>query len=67
MAYGKRNYIADELKRLNGKSDIPVLREIPEDEELSDSLQEELMQRCGIWSYLEIWDFRNHVKKGEGL
>ena len=67
MAYKKTDYVSDELKRRNDGSQIPALREIPEDEELSDSLQDELAKRCGIWSYLEIWDFRNHVNKGEGL
>ena len=67
MAYKKTDYVSDELKRRNDGSQIPALREIPEDEELPDSLQDELAKRCGIWSYLEIWDFRNHVNKGEGL
>jgi hypothetical protein len=53
-----KEWIEAELLKGSREGKKPSLTALPEGEVFSPSLQNELMDKSGLWPYLRIWDAR---------
>ncbi len=61
---GKRiKEIREELEKTNRDAGAPVLKELPGGEGFIPSFQNELMERSGLWQFLQLWDGRQFMEE----